>query len=61
MDKFLKFLSGKKSTIAAILALTAWYCFAKGYIDDMTFKFIAGVLVILFPTVSYATKLAYKK
>jgi preprotein translocase subunit SecF len=61
MEKLLKFLSGKKSTIATILSLILWYVFAKGYIDDMAFAMLWGILTALFGTVSFATKKVYNK
>jgi len=61
MDTFLKWLSGKKSTIALILSLLLGYCFSKAYIDQATFALFSGILLIMFPSLSYATKQAYKK
>ena len=60
MEKLLKFLSGKKWVIATILSLILWYCFAKGFIDDMTFTLIWGILTALFGGASIATKSMYK-
>jgi hypothetical protein len=61
MNTFLKFLSGKKSTIAIIIWLILGRCLAKTYIDQDTFVMLWGISVALFGSASYATKLAYKK
>ena len=61
MEKLLKFLSGKKGTIATILSLLLWYAFAKMYIDEQTFYLLWWILTALFWTASYATKSIYKK
>jgi len=61
METLLKFLSGKKSTIATILSLVLWYCFAKMYIDEATFIMLWWVLAAMFGSASIATKKMYKK
>ena len=47
MQKLLKMLKGKKSTILSIIALIGTYCLTKGYVGPDEALLINGVLVIL--------------
>jgi len=58
----LKFLSGKKSALAAIVGLVIAYLAAKGLIGEAEVVLFGGLNVIIFGGVSYATgKIVYKK
>lgn len=61
MEKVLKFLSGKKSTIASLIALVVTYMVIKNVIDIDTAALINGISVLLFGATSIATKSIYNK
>lgn len=60
-DKVLKWLSGKKGVIAALLSLTNGYLLEKAIYDNVTFLFIGGIIVILFGATSFATNKMYER
>jgi hypothetical protein len=59
--KLLEKLSGKKTTIGAVLALVITYCLTKGYIDNDLALLLNGILVVLGFTANYATARIYGK
>jgi len=60
MEAFLKILNWKKWVIATILTATAWFIYAKWYVDDVTYAFVCTILATLFGTASYQTHKMYK-
>lgn len=62
LKTILKWLSGKKSTIVALIALTVSFCQLKNVIDSDTSVYINTFMLILAYGANYATsKLVYKK
>lgn len=61
MEKLLKFLSWKKTTIGAVLALIITYTLTKGYIDNDLAILLNWLLVVLWFASNVATHNIYKK
>jgi len=61
MEKLLKFLSGKKTTIGAILALLITFALTKSWIDTDLALLLNELLVILGLTANIATSRIYRK
>jgi len=56
----IEFLSGKKTTIAAILGAILVYLQGRGYIQTDTATLISAIMVVLGLTANVATGLYYK-
>ena len=54
--KALKWLSGKKTTIYGILGLIVTYLLSEGIIDANMAYLFGGILTLLAPGMSFATK-----
>lgn len=54
MKKFLKFINGKKTSIATVCGLVLAFCQARGYLDPDVSVLIAGVLAALGISVNIA-------
>lgn len=63
MEKFLKFLSGKKSVIASILMTINGYCAIKWFWGywEIEFSTISAIIIALFWAASIKTQNIYKK
>jgi len=61
METLLKFLSGKKGTIASILGTVLAYCAATGLLWPQEVILIGSLITIIFGWASIATKGIYKK
>lgn len=61
MKKLLMFLSGKKTTIGAIISLIVLFCANRGYIAQDVSELIGSIMVVLGFTANYATSKMYGK
>lgn len=61
MDKFLKFLSGKKSIIAGLITTTSAYLASVSVIGIDTATYINAISLVVFGSASVATTAMYKK
>lgn len=60
LEKIIKFLSGKKSTIASIIWLLTWYMATKGWIWETEVVFMWWLSIVFFWSASYLTGVYYK-
>ena len=61
MEKLLRFLSGKKTTIGAIVSAIIIFCLGRSYIQDDTANLLAAIMVALGLTANIATNKIYNK
>lgn len=61
MEKLLKFLSGKKTTIGAIISAIVIFCLGRGYLAQDVADLIAAIMLALGITANIATTKMYAK
>lgn len=61
MEKILKFLSGKKTTIGAVIMLIILFCANRGYIAQDVSELIGSIMVVLGFVANVSTSKMYGK
>ena len=61
MEKLLRFLSGKKTTIGTVIMLIVLFCTNRGYIAQDVSELIGSIMVVLGLVANVSTSKMYGK